>query len=60
MAFSRAKLITGRVATSALVLAGCSSGGEDDAAGGGGESYRIGINQLVQHPALDSATAGFK
>ena len=60
MAFSRAKLITGLVATSALVLAGCSSGGEDDAAGGGGESYRIGINQLVQHPALDSATAGFK
>ena len=59
MAFSRAKLITGLVATSALVLAGCSSGGED-AAGGGGESYRIGINQLVQHPALDSATAGFK
>ena len=60
MALSRAKLITGLVATSALVLAGCSSGGEDDAAGGGGESYRIGINQLVQHPALDSATAGFK
>ena len=60
MAFSRAKLITGLVATSALVLTGCSSGGEDDAAGGGGESYRIGINQLVQHPALDSATAGFK
>ncbi|GAA1745512.1 putative ABC transport system substrate-binding protein [Dietzia kunjamensis subsp. schimae] len=60
MAFSRAKLITGLVATSALVLAGCSGGGEDDAAGGGGESYRIGINQLVQHPALDSATAGFK
>ncbi|OAV79003.1 ABC transporter substrate-binding protein [Dietzia sp. 111N12-1] len=60
MAFSRAKLITGLVATSVLVLAGCSSGGEDDAAGGGGESYRIGINQLVQHPALDSATAGFK
>ncbi|MBB1017268.1 ABC transporter substrate-binding protein [Dietzia sp. DQ11-71] len=60
MAFSRAKLITGLVATSALILTGCSSGGEDDAAGGGGESYRIGINQLVQHPALDSATAGFK
>ena len=60
MAFSRAKLITGLVATSALVLAGCSNGGEDGATGGGDESYRIGINQLVQHPALDSATAGFK
>ncbi|KAA0918493.1 ABC transporter substrate-binding protein [Dietzia sp. ANT_WB102] len=59
MAFSRAKLITGLVATSALVLAGCSSGGDNNAADGG-ETYRIGINQLVQHPALDSATAGFK
>lgn len=59
MAFTRAKLFTGLVATSALVLAGCSGGG-DDASGDGGESYRIGINQLVQHPALDAATAGFK
>lgn len=59
MAFSRAKLITGLVATSALVLTGCSGGG-DDASGGGGESYQIGINQLIQHPALDAATAGFK
>lgn len=58
MAFSRAKLITGLVAASALVLGGCSGGGDDDSAGG--ESYRIGINQLVQHPALDAATAGFK
>ena len=59
MAFSRAKLITGLVATSALVLAGCSndSGG---GASGGEESYTIGINQLVQHPALDAATEGFK
>ena len=57
MAFSRAKLITGLVATSALVLTGCSGG---DSAGGDSESYRIGINQLVQHPALDSATEGFK
>ncbi|MCT1513985.1 MULTISPECIES: ABC transporter substrate-binding protein [Dietzia] len=60
MAFSRATLFTGLVATSALVLAGCTGGSDDDAAGGGGESYTIGINQLVQHPALDAATAGFK
>jgi putative ABC transport system substrate-binding protein len=59
MAFARAKLITGLVATSALVLAGCTSD-SDDGATGGGESYKIGINQLVQHPALDSATEGFK
>lgn len=58
MAFSRAKLITGLVATSALVLTGCSGGGNED--NGGDETYRIGINQLVQHPALDAATAGFK
>lgn len=60
MAFSRATLFTGLVATSVLVLAGCTGGSDDDAAGGGGESYTIGINQLVQHPALDAATAGFK
>ena len=57
MAFSRAKLITGLVASSALVLTGCSGGG--DSSDGGTESYRIGINQLVQHPALDAATDGF-
>ncbi|AWH96858.1 ABC transporter substrate-binding protein [Dietzia psychralcaliphila] len=60
MAFSRATLFTGLVATSALVLAGCTGGSDDDAADGGAESYSIGINQLVQHPALDAATAGFK
>jgi putative ABC transport system substrate-binding protein len=59
MAFTRAKLLTGLVATSALVLAGC-SGGDDSSGGDAGESYKIGINQLVQHPALDSATEGFK
>ena len=58
MAFSRAKLLTGLVATSALVLTGC-SGGDDGGEGGSSESYKIGINQLVQHPALDAATAGF-
>ncbi len=58
MAFSRAKLLTGLVATSALVLAGCSGGGSGG--DGGDDTYRVGINQLVQHPALDAATAGFK
>lgn len=58
MAFSRAKLITGLVATSALVLTGCSGGSEDG--GSDGDTYKVGINQLVQHPALDAATAGFK
>lgn len=50
------------LATSALIfpaLAACSSDGE----GGtdtGAESYSIGVSQLVQHPALDAATEGFK
>ncbi|NCB62593.1 MAG: ABC transporter substrate-binding protein [Clostridia bacterium] len=47
-------------------LAGCAGGG--DSAGSGGtapagdnkDSYTIGICQLVQHPALDAATQGFK
>ncbi|QIM17670.1 ABC transporter substrate-binding protein [Leucobacter coleopterorum] len=50
-------------AASALVLAGCSSSGDDkgktdDSAKA--ESYSIGVIQLVQHPALDAATQGFK
>ena len=28
--------------------------------GGSGETFKIGISQLVQHPALDAATAGFQ
>jgi len=49
-------------AAGALALAGCSNGGGSDGAGGeaSGESYKIGISQLVQHPALDAATEGFQ
>ncbi len=57
----RARIAIGIVAATSLVLAGCSdsnSGGSEGAAGG--DAYSIGINQLVQHPALDEATAGFK
>ncbi|WIM69020.1 ABC transporter substrate-binding protein [Corynebacterium breve] len=53
----RARTVTGLVTAAALVLAGCSES-SDTAAGEG--SYDIGINQLVQHPALDEASAGFK
>ena len=42
----------------ALALAGCSS--DDGNGASGDDTYKIGINQLVQHPALDAATAGFK
>ena len=30
------------------------------ACGGSAKTYKIGICQLVQHPALDAATQGFK
>ena len=36
-------------------LAACGNGGTDDA-----KTYTVGICQLVQHPALDAATQGFK
>lgn len=55
------RMVTAALAATTLALAGCSSEPVDSANGGdSGESYSIGINQLVQHPALDAATAGFK
>ena len=60
MAISRSTFLTALVATSALTLTACSGGSGSDDGGGEEESYSIGINQLVQHPALDAATAGFK
>ncbi|APT93500.1 sugar ABC transporter substrate-binding protein [Corynebacterium phocae] len=54
------------ITASALALTACSSSesSSDSAAGksegAAGESYSIGINQLVQHPALDAAAEGFK
>lgn len=62
----RALAAMGIVATAALALSACSSAGDTDSGSAGNgstetvESYKIGINQLVQHPALDAATAGFK
>lgn len=54
----------GVVAALGLTACGGSESATDtDASGGGdtgGDSYTIGINQLVQHPALDAATEGFK
>ncbi len=60
---SRSKLLAGVVTVGALTLAACGGETSDDggaAAGGDADSYTIGINQLVQHPALDAATTGFK
>lgn len=59
---SRKTKIAAMFAAGALALTGCSSDGGDGGANasGDGEAYQVGINQLVQHPALDAATAGFK
>ncbi len=66
------KMIAGLLACAVFAgLAGCSGGdtasssqapassGEEQAASSG-ETYTIGICQLMQHPALDAATEGFK
>lgn len=42
-----------------LVLWGCSSGNDSEASAGEGKVFKIGIDQLVEHPALDSAREGF-
>lgn len=54
----RKKMAAGVLAAISLALTSCSGGSDNNAAGG--DTYTIGINQLVQHPALDAATAGFK
>lgn len=41
-------------------LAGCGKNSEDAADNNTGAKYQVGICQLVQHPALDEATKGFK
>ncbi len=62
--FSRTKVVAG-FAAAALFLTACTSDSGTDSDGtttaaSGDDAYSIGINQLVQHPALDAATAGFK
>ena len=61
---SRMTSVIAALSATALVLVGCSSESSDGDNGGGddgaAESYSIGINQLVQHPALDASAAGFK
>ena len=46
------------MAMTAAILTGCGSGGSD--ANANGRVYNIGICQLMEHPALDAATQGFK
>lgn len=46
------------MAMTAAILTGCGSGEGDTS--GNGRVYNIGICQLMEHPALDAATQGFK
>ncbi|WBT07644.1 ABC transporter substrate-binding protein [Corynebacterium sp. SCR221107] len=59
---SRTKIVAAVAATCALALSACSSSDSSSSSSSSSDAttYKIGINQLVQHPALDSATAGFK
>ena len=41
---------------SLLVISGCSSNGGSS---NSSKTYKVGVSQLVQHPALDAATEGF-
>lgn len=59
---SRTKILAAVSAACALTLTACSS---DSSGTGSSDSasdaaYQVGISQLVQHPALDTATEGFK
>ncbi|GAA1321628.1 ABC transporter substrate-binding protein [Leucobacter albus] len=48
------------LAAAALTLSACSSPAATDSSDEAKASYKIGVSQFVQHPALDAATAGFK
>ncbi len=58
--FGRFTKVAATLSVGALALVGCANDGDSNGNGGGDSTYSIGINQLVQHPALDSATAGFQ
>ncbi len=46
-------LVVGSIA-SALLLAGCGNSGGDE------DTYKVGVTQIVEHPALDAAVDGFQ
>lgn len=60
MVSSRLKALIGGISVAALALVGCSSDSSETSTDASGTTYKIGINQLVQHPALDASVAGFK
>ncbi|MDY3973062.1 ABC transporter substrate-binding protein [uncultured Veillonella sp.] len=47
------------VALAALMVVGLVAGCGSDSSSGGDKTYKVGIVQLVEHPALDAANKGF-
>ncbi|GAA1585724.1 ABC transporter substrate-binding protein [Leucobacter aridicollis] len=58
--FRRSGIALAGLAAAALTLSACSSPAATDSGDEAKASYKIGVSQFVQHPALDAATAGFK
>lgn len=58
--FSPRTTVVAGLTAAALFLTACSSDSDSSTDAAGDDVYTVGINQLVQHPALDAATAGFK
>ena len=59
--FRRSGIALAGLAVAALALSACSSTpAETDSGDEAKATYKIGVSQFVQHPALDAATAGFK
>ncbi|MGQ7787025.1 ABC transporter substrate-binding protein [Nesterenkonia sp. K-15-9-6] len=52
--------LSAATAAAALLLTACDGGGEGEDGGDDGDSYSIGITQIVAHPSLDAAREGFK
>ena len=61
MRSTRRAVATAAILACALTLAACGSKGSPSSGGSGsGKTYQIGITQIVTHPSLDEARAGFK
>lgn len=58
--FRRSGIALAGLAAAALTLSACSSPAATDSGDEAKASYKIGVSQFVQHPALDAASAGFK
>ena len=57
---SKVKLLITMTIISMLILTGCSSNSKNINNNSGEETFKIGISQLAEHPALDDARRGFE